>query len=212
MLRRLIPSGLELDTFDGAAWVGVVPFRMTGIRARGTPALPRLSAFPEINVRTYVRQRDPQDPRPGVYFFSLDAAHRLAVATARALYRLPYFLAEMDCRDDGHNIHYASRRIHPRAAAAEFRGSYRPCGEAAAVQPRCLEHWLVERYRLYTAHGDRMWAGDIHHRPWPLQPAEAEIRHNSMADAAGIALPGSAPLLHFARQLDVLIWPLRRIA
>lgn len=204
LLRRIVPPQLPLDTFDGPCWVGVVPFHMSGIHARGLPPLPGLSKFPELNVRTYVAR----DGKPGVYFFSLDAASLPAVWTARRFFRLPYFHASMSAQVDGDSIRYDSRRHQTNA---QFRGRYRPHGEVQRSDKGSLEHWLTERYCLYTVHGGRVFRGEIHHQAWPLQKAEAEIEVESVAAAAGISLPSSPPLLHFARQLEVLIWPLQRI-
>jgi uncharacterized protein len=201
-LRPLIPAQLELDRFDGQCWVGVVPFRMSGIRRRGMPALPGLSRFPELNVRTYVTHGG----KPGVYFFSLDAANLPAVWAARKFYHLPYFQAEMSCEDRHGNILYSSRRMNP---AAELRGSYRPTAEVRLREKGSLEHWLTERYCLYTIHDGGVYRGEIHHQPWPLQDGEAQFETNTVAVAAGISLPPTPPLLHFARRLEVLIWPLQ---
>lgn len=205
-LRPLVPPGLELDLHDGAAWVGIVPFRMSGVRVRGLPPLPGAAAFPELNLRTYVRRGG----RGGVWFFSLDAASRLAVRAARAWFALPYFDAEMRCnaRDDG-TVEYASRRTHRGAAPAELRARYRPVGAPERAAPGSLAAFLTERYALFTVRGGRVLAGEIHHPPWPLQPAAAELERETLAAASGIALPAAPPLLHFARRLDVLIWPLR---
>ncbi|MGA8428823.1 MAG: DUF2071 domain-containing protein [Candidatus Sulfotelmatobacter sp.] len=202
-MRALIPEQLTLDTFDGTAWVGVVPFRMSGIRRRGLPPVPGLSRFPELNVRTYVTYGG----RAGVYFFSLDAANVIAVQAARTFYHLPYFHAAMSSRERAGTIHYASRR---RRAAAEFRGSYRPTSDVRLRDKGSIEHWLTERYCLYTTHGGQVYRGDIHHQSWPLQDAEADFEINTVAAAAKIVLPDTAPLLHFARRLEVLIWPIRR--
>lgn len=205
LMRPLVPAPLALDTFDDACWIGVVPFRMSGIRGRGVPPLPGLSHFPELNVRTYVTYGG----KPGVYFFSLDAANRPAVWAARAFFHLRYFHAAMTSEERNETIHYLSRR---RGASAEFRGRYRPI---APVQPRgrgSLEHWLTERYCLYTVHDGAVYRGEIHHQPWPLQNAEADLETITVANAAGISLPETAPSLLFARRLEVLIWPLRRAA
>lgn len=204
VLRPLVPTQLELDTFDKQCWVGVVPFRMSGVRARGLPAIPGTSCFPELNVRTYVACGG----KPGVYFFSLDAANWLAVRAARMAYRLPYFYARMQSDDTGGEILYRSKRWK---GEAEFQGRYRPVTNVSHRNIKTLEHWLTERYCLYATVNDRTFRGEIHHPPWPLQDASAEINLNTMARAAGIALPDTKPLLHFARRLDVLIWPLRRI-
>jgi uncharacterized protein YqjF (DUF2071 family) len=203
VLRPLVPSQLELDIFDGECWVGIVPFRMSGIRARALPPLPGLSRFPELNVRAYVTYGG----KPGVYFFSLDAASRAAVWVARAFYHLPYFHAAMTSREHDGSIHYTSYR---HQGSAQFRGSFRPIGEVRLREKKSIEHWLAERYCLYTTHRGRVYRGEIHHPPWPLQDAEAEFERNTMAQAAGINLPASMPLLHFARRQEVLIWPLQR--
>jgi uncharacterized protein len=203
-VRQLITPQLALDTFDDQCWVGVVPFWMSGVRARGLPAIPGVSRFPELNVRTYVTN----DGKPGVYFFSLDAASQLAVKTARAIYHLPYFHADMKAEPAGPEIVYRSVR---HDGEAEFHGRYGPVAPTQRHSPGTLEHWLTERYCLYTVHNGIVYRGEIHHAPWPLQDAAAEIFTNSMATATSIILPDTKPLLHFARRLDVLIWPLRRV-
>jgi uncharacterized protein YqjF (DUF2071 family) len=203
-MRPLIPPQLELDTFDKQCWLGVVPFRMSGVRVRGLPAIAGTSRFPEINVRTYVVSGS----KPGVYFFSLDAENWLAVRAARLLYHLPYFYAKMRSDNLGNEILYRSKR---RNSEAEFLGRYRPVAPVSLRNTNTLEHWLAERYCLYAAVKNTVYRGEIHHLPWPLQDASAEITVNTMARAAGIVLPDTEPLLHFARRLDVLIWPLRRI-
>jgi uncharacterized protein YqjF (DUF2071 family) len=202
VMRPLIPSQLTLDTFDNQCWAGVVPFHMSGIRARGLPPLPGLSHFPELNVRTYVNHSG----KPGVYFFSLDAANLPAVWAARAFYHLPYFHAEMSSGEIGGSIRYSSSRYR---GAAEFRGQYHPTAEVRLRGKGSLEHWLTERYCLYTSHHEKVLRGEIHHQQWPLQDAAAEFETNTVAAAAGIALPASPPSLLFARRLEVLIWPLR---
>jgi uncharacterized protein len=202
MMRLLVPSQLTLDTFDARCWVGVVPFHMTGIRAHGIPPLPGLSRSPELNVRTYVTHGG----KPGVYFFSLDAANLSAVWAARKFYHLPYFHAEMNSKEIDGTIQYSSRR---RRAPAEFRGRYRSTAEVRLREEGSLEHWLTERYCLYTTHRGQVLRGEIHHRRWPLQDAEAEFEINTVAAAAAIQLPCIPPSLLFARRLEVLIWPLR---
>jgi len=202
-LRDVIPPALELDLFDRQGWLGVVPFHMTNVAPRGVPALPWVSAFPELNVRTYVRAYG----KPGVYFFSLDATSPLAVAVARAVFRLPYFQASIDVDVDAAGIRYHCRRTARGAAPAEFRARYRPAGPAHAAAPGSLEYFLTERYCLYTVDGRaRVRRLEIHHLPWALQQAEADIEANTMAGAAGIRLASTAPLLHFARRQDTIAW------
>jgi uncharacterized protein len=208
VLRPLLPPQLQIDTFEGRAWLAVVPFRMTSVRLRGAPSLPWLSAFPELNVRTYVTFGG----KPGVWFFSLDAANWLAVAIARAWFRLPYFRAQMSCIEHQGWIHYGSERTHRRTPAALLKGRYRPVGDVFSPQPGTLEHFLTERYCLYTTDvRGQIIRGEIHHPPWPLQPTEAEFACNSMSKSLGVELT-SLPLLHFARRQDVLVWPPRKIA
>jgi uncharacterized protein YqjF (DUF2071 family) len=208
-LEAVVPPQLALHTFDGRAWVGVTPFGVRNLRLRLTFPVPCLSAFPEINVRTYVMV----DGKPGIFFFSLDAASRLAVAAARHAYRLPYFRARMTLEQDADAVAYSSERIdEDRPASAEFRGCYRPVGPACRPRRGTLEHWLTERYCLYTLDDAlRVQRGEIHHAPWPLQRAEADIETNTMADEIGIALEGD-PLLHYARRQDVIFWSLKAVA
>jgi hypothetical protein len=202
-LRALIPECLEIDQFEGQAWLAVVPFRMTGVRLRGTPALPWLSAFPELNVRTYVKSNG----KSGVWFFSLDAGNSLAVAMARAWFHLPYFRARMRCVERHGWIEYGSQRTHSGAPAAALQIRYRPLGRAFLPQPGTLAHFLTERYCLYTtdSHGGLI-RGEIHHLPWRLQLAEVEFERNTMAESLDLAL-AAQPLLHFVRRQDVLVWP-----
>jgi uncharacterized protein YqjF (DUF2071 family) len=199
-LRPLVPRELPLDTFDGLCWASVTPFHMTN-RAR-TRALPFTSRFRELNCRTYVTIGG----KPGVFFFSLDASSPLAVWGARTFYHLPYHVAEMRAEKQGDEIDYSSRR-----GSAEFKARYRPVGPVEIATRGSVEHWLTERYCLYTVHKGQVFRGDIHHVPWPLQAAEAEIGVNTVAEAAGILLPDTKPLLAFSRELKVLIWPLKRI-
>jgi uncharacterized protein len=209
VLRPHVPAQLEIDTFGGQAWLGVVPFRMSKVRLRWTPALPWLSAFPELNVRTYVTAQG----KPGVWFFSLDAANPVAVAVARLSFHLPYFRARMSCRDVDGWIQYQSERTHSGARDATLEARYRAAGESFEPQQGALEHFLTERYCLYSAASPgRIYRGEIHHLPWLLQPAEAQFARNSMAEAAGLTISGDPPLLHFAQRQDMVAWALHRIA
>lgn len=209
ILRPHLPERLAIDTFGGQGWLGIVPFRMSGVRLRGTPAVPWLSAFPELNVRTYVVA----DGKPGVWFFSLDAANRIAVAIARSWFHLPYFRARMSCREHDGWIEYTSERKHAAAASGVLQGRYRSVGPVFLAQTGSLEHFLTERYCLYAATGEgRLTRGEIHHAPWPLQTAEAELTSNTMPEAAGIYLPPVKPLLHFAKRQEVVVWQPQRLA
>ena len=207
-LRPLVPPALSLDTFDGSAWLGVVPFGMTGVRPRFLPAVHRLSDFPEINLRTYVTA----EGKPGIWFFSLDAHNPVAVRLARTSFHLPYFDAEMAYHAPGDEVHYRSVRMHRGAPPAEFAARYRPAGVAFESGPGTIENFLTERYCLYSA--DRrgnVRRGDVHHHLWPLQPAEAEVHTLAMTQQIGVKLPETSPILHFSKRLDVLAWLPRRI-
>jgi uncharacterized protein YqjF (DUF2071 family) len=198
-VRARVPSELELDTREGAAWIAVTPFRMSGIRARGLPPIPGTSAFPELNVRTYVRYGG----KPGVYFFSLDANNPLAVLAARAVFKLPYHQADMAIERVGERFACSSRRL---GGNAKFQAVYGPLGPASSSAPGSLEHWLTERYCLYTVRDSRVSRVEIDHVPWPLQPASADVTAVEVAHAAGLPLSGPPALAHFAARLDVRVW------
>jgi uncharacterized protein len=212
VLRPLIPASFEIDTHDGSAWLGVVPFRMSGIRVRLLPPIPGTSAFPELNVRTYVRA----EGKPGVWFFSLDAANALAVAAARRCFHLPYFRAQMSCVDaldaPGDAVTYRSHRTNTGAPTAEFRAEYAPSSEPCEAAPGTVDYFLTGRYCLYAADGSRLFRSEIDHAPWALQRAEVKVEVNTMASAAGITLPDTKALLHFARFQHVKIWGLQKIS
>jgi uncharacterized protein len=202
-LRSHLPDGLELDLFDGDAWIGVTPFRLTGLRPRGLPPLPFVSSFLELNTRTYVTAGE----KPGIWFFSLDASSELAVLAARHGYKLPYFRAEIRAEWSDGWLRYESARNDARGAPAVFRARYRPIGEVLEADDRSLAHFLTERYCLYTVDEGRLKRAEIHHEPWPLQPAEAVIEENTMPPH-GVELLDEEPLLHFSARQDVVIWPL----
>jgi uncharacterized protein len=202
-LRLFVPAGLEIEEFDGSAWLGIVPFRITGLRVRGMVPLPGLSAFNEMNVRTYVRA---PDGKPGVWFSSLEATSRLAVRAARRLYRLPYFDARIALADDGGRIDVECSRLGESGKA--FSGKFRATGVPVVSPVDSLEHFLVERYCLYAEGGGALWRAEIHHTPWVVGAGEAEIDLNSIAP---VPLSG-APLCHIAEPQDVVIWPLERVS
>jgi uncharacterized protein YqjF (DUF2071 family) len=198
VLRPHVPERLSIDEHGGSAWVGVTPFVVTGLRARGTVPLPYVSSFLELNVRTYVTL----DDKPGIWFFSLDASSRFAVLAARRLYRLPYFRADITVERRGERLLYECVRSEQRA----FSGAYRGLGSPAAPAGGSLEHFLVERYCLYAEHERRLFRAEIHHRPWPLEDAEASVDLNTMPPD-GIELDGD-PIVHVSRRQDVVIWSL----
>jgi uncharacterized protein YqjF (DUF2071 family) len=205
-VRARVPAVFELDLYDDAAWLGIVPFHMTNVAPRGVPSLPWVSAFPELNVRTYIRVAD----RPGVYFFSLDAGSSLAVRAARMLLNLPYYSASMTVRSDAASICYESHRRAGRPA--EFIGTYEPAGEVFRAREGSLEHFLTERYCLYHLdRGGNAYRLEIHHPPWRLQSARAALVRNSMAEVNGVTLPDHPPLVHFAKRQDMVAWPPARL-
>jgi uncharacterized protein YqjF (DUF2071 family) len=195
-LRKLVPRYFEVDAFDGAAWLGITPFVLADFRLRGLPPLPRVSTFPELNVRTYVTH----DDKPGIWFFSLDAASTLAVEGAKRIYRLPYNRAQMTCRRVGDRVEYESAR--PGAA---FSGTYRGVGDLFQAEPGSLEYFLTERYCLYTEDGGRAYRAAIHHPPWDLQRGDASIDLNTMSP---VALPDDDPHVLFSPRQDVVVWAL----
>ena len=209
-LRPLVPAALELDTFEGDAFIGLVPFTMTGVRPWWAPPLPGIDDFHETNVRTYVHDRG---DLPGVWFFSLDAASYLAVMAARTLWRLPYHHARMTLEKSADGVRYASERRRPPPLPGTCRVTCRPLGEPAAARPGTLEHFLAERYLLYTmGRGGRLWRGVVHHAPYPLQRAEVTECEETLIAAAGIARPPEAPIAHFASGVTVEIFALERVA
>jgi hypothetical protein len=207
LLRPLIPSQLSIDTFEGKAWIGVVPFTMWGIRASFLPPIPGTSAFHELNVRTYVHFNGV----PGVWFFSLDAANSLAVWGARTFYYLPYSNAEMNLEQQGSRIEYGSTRRDARGAPAELRTAWTIGEPLQEAQPGSIEFFLSERYCLYSYHRDQLYRSRIFHEPWPLQSATLDSYHSTMVSSLGIEEPSGEPLLHYAESIGVGIWPLKRV-
>lgn len=226
-LRPLIPPQLSIDTFDGSAWIGVVPFTMWGIRASFLPAIPGTSAFHELNVRTYVHYRGV----PGVWFFSLDATNSLAIWGARTFYHLPYFKSEMSLAQLGNQIDYASRRtddltyakffsgdaggfghLLPRAdCQAGLRASWTIGEPLPAAQPETLEFFLTERYCLYSYRPGRVYRCRIFHEAWPLQTAQLNSVDSTMIESLGLATPAAEPVLHYAEEIAVDIWGLKKV-
>jgi uncharacterized protein YqjF (DUF2071 family) len=206
LLRPLVPSALEIDTFDDSAWVGVIPFEMRDVAPGGLPPIPTASDFPELNVRTYVTHGG----RAGVWFFSLDASSWLAVMGARGAANLPYFHARMNSVHPGaDDTSYECERTHPGAAPATFRAWYRPTGDPFTSAEGSFEFWCTERYCLFSmSHEGKLQRLDIEHARWPLQPAVADVVENSMAAASGIALPRDKPHVLFSKRIEVVAhWP-----
>lgn len=207
-LQRHLPAGLEVETFAGRAWLGVVPFRMARTRFRWLPPLPTAHTFPELNVRTYVRGGG----RSGVWFFSLDAASRLTVAGATRTWGLPYFGARMRCERTGGQVRFACERTDRRAPPATFAATWQATGAFAPAPPGTLEHFLVERYCLFAVRRGQLLCGEVAHAPWLLAAAQVELRACDMARLPDCDLQGPPASALVAAPLRVaafrpVAWP-----
>lgn len=213
LLRQMIPQPLEIDTFDGSAWIGIVPFRMTDVAPRFVPGIPLISSFPELNVRTYVSING----KPGVWFFCLEATNPIAVRLARKLFHLPYMDARINLknssqRNTGKWISYQSTRTHRGELPATLDVDYRPIGDAFLADPGSIEEFLTSRYCLYSANSkNEIFRGEINHRPWEIREAQAVLKENTMTDWLGIELPSEPPLLHFSKFTKVVAWSLQKV-
>jgi uncharacterized protein YqjF (DUF2071 family) len=208
-LAPLLPEGLQLDTFQGSAWLGIMPFRMDRVKVRGLPPIPGARSFPDLSLRTYVREE--RTGTPGVVCLSLDASNLLAVAVGRAFYRLPYHWAQMrlEQRTEREFAFYSRRRFAGRTVV--FKALYRglgPSRKLAECRPGTLEYFLIERYCLFsTNQAGQLIRANLHHSSWPLEEAEAHIEQNNLAEVLGLRLPEQEPVLHYSRQLAVYVWP-----
>lgn len=205
-LRPLIPEPLEIDLFDGTAWIAVTPFTLWDVRLSFTPPVPWLSDFHELNVRTYVHYNGV----PGVWFFSLDTNSMITVMGARTLFHLPYFNASIDLRQEEETIHYSLKRSG--GPPAEFEGSWTIKGGLHEAKPETLEFFLVERYCLYSTDNKNLYRCRIHHRPWPLQKAKVKSYRSTMIESHGLPTPTGEPLLHYAEAIEVGVWPLEKVS
>ena len=205
-LRPRLPRGIRVQEFDGSAWLGLVPFRMHDVAPRGLPAVPGISHFPELNVRTYVESAD---GKPGVWFFSLDAASRPTTHGGRLLFGLPYFRARMTHRRK-HDWHvFLSDRLQ---APAAFRGRYRPLGPPSLHPSGSFAHWASERYCLYSEKRGQLLRVEVHHAPWPLAEAEVIISENTLFSAANLTVLDVAPICHFSPGVHVVSYPAENLA
>lgn len=203
VVARWLPNGVSLDTRDGKAWVGVVPFLMSNVTPRLCPPIPGLSHFLELNLRTYVVV----DGKPGVWFFSLDAESRIAVRVARAAFNLPYMDAIMSLsKNSSGQIRYQSQRTHRDEPSACYDATYQAAGDYSEAEPGSLEYWLTARYCLYSANRRGcIFRGEIDHPPWQLAPASYSERVNSMGKPLGFQCE-APPHLLCAKSIDVQAW------
>jgi hypothetical protein len=208
-IAPFIPAGLEVDTFQGSAWLGVMPFWMDRVQLRGLPPIPGARGFPDLSLRTYVREE--RSGTPGVCCLSLEASNLLAVAAGRALYRLPYHWAEMRLKQQTEREFSFFSRRHFSSRPVLFKARYRglgPTHKLAESRAGSLEYFLMERYCLFSSNrAGELIRAHLHHASWPLEEAEAEIERNDLAAALGIQLPNQKPVLHYSRQLAVYVWP-----
>jgi uncharacterized protein len=216
VLRPLVPAQLDLDLFEGTAYVGLIPFTMTGVRPVLLPPVWGLSSFHETNVRTYVHNRGRD---PGVWFFSLDAANSAAVKLARAFFHLPYHRAKMFLEHERGQVPgpsgpilYAGVRQWPLPLPASYAIRATPEGPARPAQPGTLEHFLIERYILYAAANNAVYQGRVHHLPYPVQAGTLHALDESLLAAAGIGRPDVAPLAHFSAGVNVEIFAVESVS
>ncbi len=215
VIQAQLPGRLQVDTFDGHAWLGVVPFRMWDVHTLITPPVPGVREFLELNVRTYVHL----DGVPGVWFFSLDASNPLAVWAARTFFHLPYFRAKLGLtRPTAGQVHYTGERTHRGMAPARFSATWRVGEALPPAEPDSLEFFLTERYALYAAsgggapgRGDKLYRGRIAHSAWPLHRAELLHYESGLIESLGLPTPPGAPVLHAGGPVRVDLWPLRRV-
>ncbi|MCA1818335.1 MAG: DUF2071 domain-containing protein [Acidobacteria bacterium] len=207
VLRAHVPAQLTLDTYEGEAWIAVVPFTIWGMRASFLPPLPGLSEMHELNVRTYVHYKGV----PGVLFLSLDATSSLAVLGARTFFLLPYFNAEMSLRQDGREIVYHSRRTHANAPQASFDATWEFGDALGTSEPGSLEFFLTERYCFYTVSGESVYQCRIHHKPWQLRAAKVSSLMSTMIESHALPTPEGEPLLHYSEEQPVEVWTLEKV-
>ncbi|MFG6119973.1 YqjF family protein [Thalassobacillus sp. B23F22_16] len=203
-IKPLLPPQLELDTYDGEAWISIVPFEVTGMHARWAPEIPFLSSYLELNVRTYVKYQG----HPGVYFFSLDA-NLLTIVLGAKTFSLPYYYADMEMKET--NGHYTYRSIRKKAASGDFEVSYHPVSKTYSPEHGSLSHWLMERYVFWQKKGNGLIQGDVHHLPWEVQDASADIDTETLTSFLPPPSFSGETFYHYADSRRVLLWPLKKV-
>lgn len=205
-LENLLPPQLEVDTFKGEAWIGIVPFEMNKIRFRGLPAIPFASRLLELNVRTYVKYGD----KRGVYFFSLDASHGLGVWVAQSVFHLPYFKASLSKSEYGNEIDFRGERTHKGVKSPGFHVKYEPFSEPYQAKEGKLDFWLTERDCLFNVYNGSVYRGDIEHDRWPLQEAKFTVLEDTLSD--GYYYNEEQTVAHFSRSVTTYLWPFKRVS
>ncbi|MBS4188956.1 DUF2071 domain-containing protein [Bacillus sp. FJAT-49705] len=206
-IREHIHPSLQIDTFNGVAWLGIVVFELEGIYPRGFPPISILPPFPEINVRTYVQYNG----KPGVYFLSLDVSDWASYTLAKRWFHLPYHSANISIKQKDLSFHFESIRKKSKIYPILCKGTFSPLPEVYFPKEGTLDHWLTERYCLFSTNNKgRIFCGEIHHRPWPLQKANSEIYKNNLFSPFKIDLSGVQPISHFSKGVDSLIWNIRK--
>lgn len=200
LLRPHIPMRLEIDTFEGKAWIGVTPFAMTDVHLTAIPPIPGLSSLLELNVRTYVHLNG----KPGVWFFSLDASKLLPALAARVLFMLPYYIAEMKFLQNAGEYQFFSKRS--AGTAAEFEAGWKTGVRLRDPDVHSLAFFLVERYALYAGSSDNLTMARIYHHPWILEEVSALQHRSSMIAALSLPEPEDPPLAHFSKGVSVEVW------
>jgi uncharacterized protein YqjF (DUF2071 family) len=202
IVRAKVPPELDLDTFDGSAWVTLVPMHVTGMHYRDVPPIPGMVTLRELNFRTYVKRNG----KGGVYFLSIECPAIVSDWMALHLFKVPYLKAQIVMANDGVTYHYASERTQSDMPPAAFFGTFSPSGETASPAPGSLESFLVERFCLFFVKDGKVYRGDIHHEAWKLQSAELNIGYNTIAKAAGFDLAEKPDHIAFSPATDTLVW------
>ena len=207
LLRRHVPQSLSVDTCKGQAWIGLSSYQVGGVRPMGTPAVPGLSSFLELNLRTYVTHREDR----GLYFFSLDASSPLAVWLARKFFHLPYFRARVQCAEEDGRHRFSSRRNHRGAQPAEFDCSWQPGGPVARRDAGTWIDFLSDRCEFFVQYRNRIYSSAVWHQPWTLSQATVHSLDTTIFEAAGLSMPPEPPLAHYGHDLVMDLWPQREL-
>ena len=215
--RASVPDWLSVDTFDGSAWVGLVLFGMSGVRPWWSPPIPGISSFPETNVRTYVHL---EGSNPGVWFISLDAGGSVGARLGRSKWGLPYHFSKMSLRRRGTQVAYECERLWPgrmgvggrvEAELGDLFGGFDRSVDPGTAVPGSLEHFLIERYLLYTQKGEQLLRGRVHHPPYKLREAKVTYAEQSFLSDLGWHFDRPPDHAVFSEGVSVEIFPLRPV-